>query len=150
MGTPQVGPSGVWVGPIGGAEYRDADRDLPKPYRAVVNSPESFVAILHFINTRSEEDVREFECPCQPYRNINIANGTVDGVKPLPFHCSEEMLFQQNPACKLEWYTGGYRCCEHGSFVSRQKQLKAPMDWVVAKFTITIDDVLPETRPAFF
>eukprot|EP00665_Eupelagonemidae_sp_cell47_P005117 gene5117-4161_t len=65
-------------------------RDLPAPYRAVVDSPEAMIAILHFINLKAQGNdsadyPRLFECPCTSHRKIDAANGTVDGVVPLPF-----------------------------------------------------------------
>jgi hypothetical protein len=130
----------VYVGPIGGAEYRNADADLPKPYRAVVDSPEAFVAILHFINVKEQGEEPWFECPCTSDRNINVTNGTVDGVAPLPFACTKALLEERNSGCELGWYKGGYRCCDNGVYVSENPKTDAPKDTVFGKFTFRIDD----------
>jgi hypothetical protein len=143
-------PYAMWMGPIGGAEFRDADRDLPGPYRAMVDSPEAMTAVLHFINTREgpgpDDYPRLFECPCTSERKIDLSKGTVDGVTPLAFHCSQELLFQKNPDCALAGYKGGYRCCEDGVFVVEHPKLEAPKDTVYGKFTFRIDDVTPATK----
>lgn len=142
----------IWVGTIGGAEYRNAERDMPAPYRQVVDSPESFIAIAHFINIKdgpySPKDwPRLFECPCTSARKINIANGTIDGNKPLPFGCTAELLSQRNEDCKLDWYKGGYRCCEHHDFVTEQDPTHGSNPLTVfAKFSFKIVDVTPDVR----
>jgi len=83
---------------------------------------------------------------CTSARKINVVNGTVDGVKPLPFHCSDELLYQQNPDCKLAWYRGGYRCCENGNFVVEHPKMDAPKDQVYGKFTFRVDEVTKQTK----
>lgn len=142
----------VWEGPIGGAEYRDADRDLPAPYRAVVDTPQSLVAVLHIINTLNATGPKDwprlFECPCTSARKFDYAKGTIDGLRPLPFSCSTELIAQHNNACNLSWYKGGYRCCENGTFVDEEPDLHAEATTFYGKFTIRYDDrpVGPSTR----
>eukprot|EP00928_Gymnodinium_smaydae_P100336 TRINITY_DN9821_c0_g2_i1.p1 TRINITY_DN9821_c0_g2~~TRINITY_DN9821_c0_g2_i1.p1 ORF type:complete len:461 (-),score=67.66 TRINITY_DN9821_c0_g2_i1:335-1717(-) len=134
----------VWEGPIGGAEYRNADRDLPPSYRAVVDSPESLLAVLHVINLRNASGPKDwprlFECPCTSAREIDLRKGTIDGYQPLPFACTDELLAQHNNACKLDWYKGGYRCCENGTFVNEEPRLDAETITFQGKFTIRYDD----------
>merc|ERR1712232_183329 len=141
-----------YFGPVGGAEYRDADRDLPAPYRQIVDSPEAFVAILHFINNQAHAgEYPLFECPCTSDRVINLENETIDGVKPLAFGCDEQLLQEQNGNCKLDWYRGGYRCCENAAWVTEpQFRDVTRTDTFLAKFTFQIDDVTPRTAPVYF
>lgn len=141
----------IWVGTIGGAEYRNAERDMPAPYRQVVDSPESFIAIAHFINIKdgpySPKDwPRLFECPCTSSRKINVTNGTIDGNRPLPFGCTDELLLQKNEDCKLDWYKGGYRCCEHHDLVTEQVPKNVPPLTVMAKFSFKITDATSDIR----
>ena len=139
----------MYFGPTGGAEYRNADADLPKPYRAVVDSPEAMVAILHFINVKNQGEEKWFECPCSSDRKINATNGTVDGIVPLPFMCTDALLAQENSDCKLAWYKGGYRCCENGVYVSENPDKIAPKDTVYGKFTFRIG-TLDQQHIAYF
>eukprot|EP00927_Polykrikos_kofoidii_P034065 TRINITY_DN288_c0_g1_i4.p1 TRINITY_DN288_c0_g1~~TRINITY_DN288_c0_g1_i4.p1 ORF type:complete len:451 (+),score=42.08 TRINITY_DN288_c0_g1_i4:93-1445(+) len=140
-----------YFGPVGGAEYRDADRDLPAPYRQIVDSPESFVAIMHFINSKAPAgDYPLFECPCTSDRVIDPAKGTIDGVKPLPFACDQGLLDSHNDGCKLEWYKGGYRCCEDKAWVTEPQYRTNETDTFQAKFTLTVDDVNWGTKPTYF
>lgn len=140
----------MYFGPVGGAEYRNADVDLPKPYRAVVDSPEAFVAVLHFINNKDQGEEAWFECPCTSDRKINVTNGTVDGVVPLAFGCTKELIAEKNGDCALAWYKGGYRCCENGNYLSENPKTSAPKDTVYGKFTFRIDDFDQADRVASF
>jgi len=98
------------------------------------------MALIHFINMRGAPlpSLRRFECPCTSARRIDPANDTVDGVKVLPFQCGAELLRQSNTGCSLATYQGGYRCCEHGVFLS--EKIPGPEvqpDEYRAKFTFT-------------
>jgi len=136
-----------WYGPIGGAEYRDADRDLPGPYRQFVDSPEAFVAILHFINAKVPSQPKPpFECPCVSDRVFNYTNGTIDGVKPLPFACDAEFAATGNGDCFLKGYPGGYRCCTNGAWVVEPQFRGLGEDVVYGKFTFRVDSVTPESK----
>jgi len=142
----------VWEGPIGGAEYRDADRDLPAPYRAVVDTPQEIIAVLHVINTKNASGPKDwprlFECPCTSARKFDYDKGTIDGLVPLKFACTDELIAEHNDACKLEWYKGGYRCCENGTFVNEEPDFHAEPTVFHGKFTLRYDDepVGPSTR----
>lgn len=82
---------------------------------------------------------------------FDLKNGTIDGVKPLGFMCTPQLVEQHNECCELGWYKGGYRCCENGAFVSEKVDKSAPKDTVVGKFTIRFDDAVDEgTREVFF
>lgn len=137
----------IWFGPVGGAEYRDADRDLPIPYRQIVDSPEAFVAILHWINTKvPAQQSPPFECPCVSDRVFNYDNNTIDGTKPLNFACDEDFKATGNKACQLRGYPGGYRCCEDQAWVVEPEFRDLGEDTVYGKFTFRVDDVTPETK----
>mmetsp|Transcript_28369 Transcript_28369/g.58910 ORF Transcript_28369/g.58910 Transcript_28369/m.58910 type:complete len:474 (+) Transcript_28369:32-1453(+) len=134
-------------GGASGAEFRGTPTRLPEPYTYAVSSPESFMILMHFINTRDvPHEQKLWECPCTKARKINVTNGTIDGMRPLPFDCSEELLREHNTACSLETYQGGYRCCEHGVFLLDERPDPAvPADMIQAKFTFEYYD---ETGPS--
>jgi len=137
-----------WMGPVGGAEYRDADRDLSGSYRQMVKSPQAFLPIIHFINVKDKGGEKLAECPCTSARHINVANGTVDGVKPLAFHCQGQLLRERNRACSLDRYIGGYRCCENEVFVTEHPKTHGPKLTVYGQFTIRFSDITPWTFKA--
>jgi len=71
----------------------------------------------------------------------------VDGVKVMPFSCSLELLKQNNTGCSLSTYQGGYRCCEHGVFLTESVPgPNVPADEFNAKFTFNYYDELPGAR----
>lgn len=110
-------------GGASGAEFRGTPTTLPAPYAfAMENITEeyAFMALMHFLDMHGASDVghQRFECPCTKARQFNFEDGTIDGVKPLPFGCSQELIDQGNPSCSLETYQGGYRCCENGVFLT--------------------------------
>jgi len=136
-----LGPSGrrkiSAFGGASGAEYRGTSTGLAVPYTYAVSNPESFMVLMHFINTRGvPHEKKLWECPCTSARKFNLQNGTIDGNKPLPFTCSEALQQEGNAACSLATYEGGYRCCEHGVFLTEQipDPREAP-DRIQAKFT---------------
>eukprot|EP00445_Apocalathium_hangoei_P040720 CAMPEP_0203970122 /NCGR_PEP_ID=MMETSP0359-20131031/97802_1 /ASSEMBLY_ACC=CAM_ASM_000338 /TAXON_ID=268821 /ORGANISM="Scrippsiella Hangoei, Strain SHTV-5" /LENGTH=491 /DNA_ID=CAMNT_0050908071 /DNA_START=33 /DNA_END=1508 /DNA_ORIENTATION=+ len=139
-------------GGASGAEFRGTSTALPAPYTSASSSPESFMGLLHFINMRGAKGgvrSKRFECPCTSARKIDPANGTVDGQKVLPFECSLELLQQGNTGCSLSTYIGGYRCCEHGVFLS--EDIPGPEvlpDELRVKYTFTYyDEELVGARP---
>lgn len=139
-------------GGASGAEFRGTSTDLPMPYASAAGNPESFSALIHFINMRGAPlpSQKRFECPCTSARKIDPQNGTVDGVKVMPFSCSLELLKQNNTGCSLSTYQGGYRCCEDGVFLTESMPgPDVPMDEFRAKFTISYYDELPGARPVF-
>ena len=116
-----------------------------------VKSPESFMVLMHFINTHGVPPGEKlWECPCTSRRNINVTNGTIDGSKPIPFQCSQQLLDEGNTACSLATYQGGYRCCEHGVFLTEELPgPEAPIDQIEAKFTFEYyEKDAPATRTA--
>jgi hypothetical protein len=56
------------------------------------------------------------------------------------------LLSQRNEDCKLDWYKGGYRCCEHHDFVTEQVPKNIPPLTVMAKFSFKVVDATPDTR----
>ncbi|CAJ1331985.1 unnamed protein product [Effrenium voratum] len=134
---PQAKRSSVTVfGGASGAEYRGTSSKLAGPYTYGVDSPEGFMALIHFINTHgAPESKKLWECPCTTDRNINISNGTIDGKVPVAFDCSEQLLQERNTACSLATYQGGYRCCEHGVFLTEAPHPRGPIQQIEAKFT---------------
>jgi len=123
-------------GGASGAEYRGTPTKLAGKYTYTVQNPESFMVLMHFINTGAAGSEKLFECPCTKRRKIDVANGTIDGEKPIPFKCSEQLLKEKNTACSLATYQGGYRCCEHGVFLTEElPPHDAPVDQIEAKFT---------------
>eukprot|EP00438_Fugacium_kawagutii_P008667 Skav228441 [mRNA] locus=scaffold3588:76282:93499:- [translate_table: standard] len=91
-----------------------------------VDSPQSFMVLMHFINTHGTIDAKQHtrtHLNSKPRSaailRINVSNGTIDGMKPIPFHAR-----------------GGYRCCEHGVFLTEElPPHDAPVDQIEAKFT---------------
>ena len=68
------------------------------------------MVLMHFINTKGAAHGQKlWECPCTSARKIDVANGTIDGLQPVPFDCSAELLKEGNPSCGLKSYKGGYR-----------------------------------------
>jgi len=124
-------------GGASGAEYRGTSTRLPGHYTYDVDSPESFMVLMHFINTHGVPGSEKlWECPCTKARKINVTNGTIDGQKPIPFQCSEQLIQEKNTACSLSTYQGGYRCCEHGVFLTEELPAPgSPVDQIEAKFT---------------
>jgi len=123
-------------GGASGAEFRGTSTSLAAPYTYPVWNPDSFMVLMHFINTKGiPHDQKLWECPCTSARKIDVANGTIDGLKPMPFNCSAELKEEGNAACSLATYQGGYRCCENGVFLVEKPDLQAPADKVQAKFT---------------
>lgn len=136
-----LGPSGknkvAAFGGASGAEFRGTSTALAAPYTYAVQNPESFMVLMHFINLRGvSHEKKLWECPCTKARKIDIANGTIDGVKPMPFACSDQLMQEGNKACSLKTYDGGYRCCQHGVFLTEDVPDPAvPADQIQAKFT---------------
>eukprot|EP00438_Fugacium_kawagutii_P003141 Skav207116 [mRNA] locus=scaffold156:240221:241075:- [translate_table: standard] len=95
------------------------------------------MVLMHFINTQGVPTSQKlWECPCTSARKINVSNGTIDGMKPIPFQCSDQLIQEKNTACSLATYQGGYRCCEHGVFLTEElPPHDAPVDQIEAKFT---------------
>lgn len=124
-------------GSASGAEFRGTSTALAAPYTYAVKNPESFMVLMHFINLRGvPHEKKLWECPCTKARKFDFANGTIDGVKPMPFKCSEQLMQEGNTACKLETYEGGYRCCQHGVFLTGDvPDPTVPADRIQAKFT---------------
>ena len=107
------------------------------------------MVLMHFINTHGvPHDQKLWECPCTSRRVINVTNGTIDGAKPIPFRCSQQLLDQGNAACSLATYEGGYRCCEHGVFLTEELPgPDAPVDQIEAKFIFEYyEPDAPETK----
>lgn len=142
----RLGLGGTNFGGGPGGEMRKTSHHLAAPYRLVVESPESFITFLHFINTRGLDGKKIIECPCTSARHINVSNGTIDGFPPDPFYCNKGM--ENNTACSLATYKGGLRCCMDGVFVTESPDLEAPADRVFAKFTFHFEDATPETQAA--
>jgi len=136
-----LGPQGrgkvAAFGGASGAEFRGTSTGLAAPYTYTVWNPESFMVLMHFINTRGvPHEKKLWECPCTAARKIDLANGTIDGVKPIPFRCSAQLVQEANTACSLATYQGGYRCCEHGVYLTEDlPDPKLPADPIHAKFT---------------
>jgi hypothetical protein len=126
-------------GGASGAEFRGTPSAVPAPYVYSAWNPQSFMVLMHFINTRSSaSEEKLWECPCTKARDINITNGTIDGAAPIPFRCSEELLKEHNTACSLKTYEGGYRCCENGVYLTETKPPTSELpDQIQAKFTFT-------------
>lgn len=124
-------------GGASGAEYRGTSTRLAGHYTYTVDSPQSFMVLMHFINTHGVPTSQKlWECPCTSRRKINVTNGTIDGMKPIAFQCSEQLIQEKNTACSLATYQGGYRCCEHGIFLTEELPgPDAPVDQIEAKFT---------------
>lgn len=108
--------------------------------------------MLHFINVQGESSPKgpPFECPCVSDRVFDYEKRTVDGTEPLAFACSQDLLDAHNDACQLEWYTGGYRCCENNASVIEPEARGGPADTVYAKFSFKVDDVTPKTKTVIF
>ena len=140
--------AGTNFGGGSGGEFRKTSHYLAAPYRYVVESPQSFISFLHFINTKGLDGKRLIECPCTSARRIDVANGTIDGIKPDPFYCNKEFMEQGNSACTLATYKAGLRCCNDGVFLTEAPDYQAPSDRLVAKFTFHFEDADAETLPA--
>ncbi|CAE7417027.1 unnamed protein product [Symbiodinium sp. CCMP2456] len=138
-------------GGASGAEYRGTSNRLAGPYTYDVKNPESFMVLMHFINSHGvPEDQKLWECPCTSRSKINVTNGTIDGKKPIAFQCSQQLLDQENTGCSLATYEGGYRCCEHGVFLTKELPgPDSPVDQIETKFTFEYyEPDAPETKVA--
>lgn len=129
-----------------GAEMRGLNSTAPPGYAYFISKPEQWTPLFHFINTRNpngDDGVTNLlECPCTPQRDIDVANGTVDGWVPFPPFgtCNAEFEESGNPSCNLDTYVGGWRCCEDGIFLIDTNETNTdelPEDTVFGTFTIT-------------
>ncbi|CAK8997252.1 unnamed protein product [Durusdinium trenchii] len=137
-------------GGASGAEYRGTSTKLAGRYTYAVDSPDSFMVLMHFINTYgAPESQKLWECPCTSARKIDVKNGTIDGQKPIPFSCSQQLIDEKNTACSLATYEGGYRCCEHGVFLTEGPHPAGPLQQIEAKFTFEFyEPDAPEVKTA--
>merc|ERR1711920_16588 len=127
---------------------------VPAPFHWTVENPEYFTALYHFINSNNVPPLPGqgqysplLECPCTPQRDINKTAITIDGECPsLPYACNGQLLAEENTACSIESYTGGYRCCEDGVFLvdlddpRYQHVTNGPVSEYYAKFTFTVQE----------
>lgn len=133
-------------------QFRNTPHVFPAPYAYTLSNVTHMASVLHLIGMRDVEGhslAHEplLECPCTPQRHIDLAKGTIDGCLPRPdFRCSDQLVAQRNGGCSLERYTGGYRCCEHGSFLvdtSKHDVEKRPYATYRLKFSLTFREHVP-------
>uniref|UniRef100_A0A7S3E400 Uncharacterized protein n=1 Tax=Chloropicon laureae TaxID=464258 RepID=A0A7S3E400_9CHLO len=138
-----------------GAEERGTSHLLPTPYAHIVDSPQAIIPLIHLINTdagsQPETPSRLLECPCTPQRVFDVGADKIDGKPPVPpFSCNLKFMQEENPSCELDWYEGGFRCCEHGVFVidtDKHDPATLPEQEFYFKFIFDYKDVEPETVP---
>ena len=143
-------------------EYRNSRFAFQSPYRRVMHQPSSWEPFMHLINTR--DPVGGFDgrasplvqCPCTRQRRFNLTfgdQGGIDGdVVDPPFVCPSNIA--GNPACALDTYVGGTRCCMRSNiFVvdtetecHRPDCAEKPVDRAYLKATLHYEDATPETR----
>lgn len=143
------------VGSAPGNEARHNSNKVPAPFHWSVESPEYLTALFHFINTKDiippspgqGQYSPLLECPCTAQRDINKTAIAIDGECPsIPYACNGQLLAEENIACSIETYTGGYRCCEDGVFLvdiedAQYQHLKeGPVSEYYAKFTFTAQE----------
>jgi hypothetical protein len=145
-----------YLGGATGGEYRHNPHKYPAPYAYKIVQPEAFAPVIHLINTRGSTIHDKplnasappapadgfsplIDCPCPPQRKFDFKKGTIDGCLPdILFSCNDALVAQNNTACSLDHYKGGYRCCKNGWFVTDTTQHDIhilPVDEFVVQFT---------------
>ncbi|CAK9098020.1 Uncharacterized protein SCF082_LOCUS45962 [Durusdinium trenchii] len=62
---------------------------------------------------------------------------------------SQQLIDEKNTACSFATYEGGYRCCEHGVFLTEGPHPAGPLQQIEAKFTFEFyEPDAPEVKTA--